>query len=184
MLKFIRRLIILLVLFFVIFVIYRSINPDGASRFVDKVKTIPDNISSMLGLDKEDNIKINGETISISGDVDIIDNNENDLVDDMSWLESLNKEIEDILWQDKTWVVIDESFLEDSSSEKKEDTNTWVIFVSWSITNTWVLTTIVTWNTITTSTTITTTNAKKPTNKLSDSDYQQIKDIFGNLVSP
>jgi len=97
MLKFIRRLFILLVLFFVIFVVYRYINPDGASRLVDNIKNIPDNISSMLGLEKKDNIKVDGETISISGDVDIIENNDNDLDDDLSWLESLNKEIEDIL---------------------------------------------------------------------------------------
>ncbi len=181
MLKFIRRLFILLVLFLVVFLVYRYINPDGASRLVDKIKAMPDNISSMLGLEKKDNIKVESETTSISGDVDIIENSENDLDDDLSWLESLNKEIEGILWKDKTWVVVDESFLEDTT-KKTESINTWTIVVTWNIVNTWISTTIVTWNTVKTWTTTNTNTTKKPTNKLSDSDYKQIKDVFGNLI--
>lgn len=181
MLKFIRRLFILLVLFLVVFVVYRYINPDGASRLVDNIKSIPDSISSMFGSDKQDNIKVDGETISVSGDVNLLQDSDQDIDDDLSWLESLNQEIEGILWKDKTWVVIDESFLEDSSVEKTEEVNTWVIVATWNTINTWVSTTVVTWNTVKTGTTTTNTTIKK-TNKLNDSDYQQIKDVFGNLV--
>jgi len=41
MLKSLRRLFIVLILILVAFVVYRFINPDGASRLVDKIKSIP-----------------------------------------------------------------------------------------------------------------------------------------------
>lgn len=45
MLRFLRRVFVILVLLIVVFVIFRIVNPTGTARFVDKVKTIPQTIS-------------------------------------------------------------------------------------------------------------------------------------------
>ena len=175
MLKFIRRLFILLVLFLVVFVIYRYINPDGASKLVEKIKAIP----WYFWLLKDDNIKIEWETIISSGDVIPAQNSGENTDDDLSWLEDLNKEIETILGEDKTWVVVDQSLLENENIENVQPTNTWVVLSTWvNVVSTWSNNVVATGSTTTTTTTTTT----KKTDQLSDSDYKQIRDVFGNFV--
>lgn len=104
--KFIRRLFILLVLFTIAFLVYRYISPDGASRLVDKIKSTPDTISSFFGLDQEDKIKVDSITTNISWDINLLEDEEK--VDDNSWLEELNKEIESILWKNNQDDLLDE----------------------------------------------------------------------------
>jgi hypothetical protein len=45
MLRFLRRVFVILVLLIVVFVIFRIVNPTGTARFVEKVKAIPQTIS-------------------------------------------------------------------------------------------------------------------------------------------
>ena len=180
MLKFIRRLFILLVLFLIVFVIYRYINPDGASKFIERIKSIPNKISSMFVSDEKDNLEIEGETISISGDVNLSQDS-GDNSDDLDWLQSLNQEIEDILWDDKSEVIVDENILTGTNWLTDKNENTWAIVVTWVVQNTWAIVPVVVDINAPTSTSTTNTITKK-NNQLSDSDYQQMKDVFGNLV--
>jgi|GEM_PF-2051266 regulatory protein YycI of two-component signal transduction system YycFG len=54
MLKFLRRVFIVLILLLVVFVVYRFINPDGANRLVDKIKSIP----TSIGIVSKNKIKL------------------------------------------------------------------------------------------------------------------------------
>jgi len=97
-----------LVLFTVAFLIYRYINPDGASRFVDKIKSIPDRFSSSESNLTWEDLNITWTTLSITWDIDVSNQTwEND----NTWLEELNQEIEQILWFSddknisKTWEI-------------------------------------------------------------------------------
>ena len=107
MLKFLRRVFIVLILLLVVFVVYRFINPDGANRLVDKIKSIP----TSIGIVSKNKIKLKWETTSITGDVqkELVDENEEY---DFGRLESLNKEIEEILWKkDKSELHVNEDVL-------------------------------------------------------------------------
>lgn len=191
MLKFIRRLFILLVLFTVIFIIYRYINPDSASLLVDKIKTIPDTISSIFWWDKEDNIKIESEIIQISGDIDSLDNSGQNTAEDLDWLKSLNAEIELILWEDKSGVVVNETMLENTGIVE-EIINTGIVIDNiWVIVDTWIAVTpeinIVEVNNINTWTTV----IPKPKNNikwgdcgqgLTQKECDEIKNTFGNII--
>jgi hypothetical protein len=125
---------------------------------------------------------------------------------DLDRLKDLNKEIEEILWQDKSEVRVDESILvdvhtevedlpiieeEDNSNEPVEytwvDSSTWVVIdtwtsvLTWEKENTWYVepkTEVIT----ETKTSVTTTKtAPKKQSSLSNFDYQQILNVFGNL---
>lgn len=120
--RFIRRVFVLLVLFSIIFVIYRYINPVWASNFVEKIKSVPQYISNMF--DGWNELIIVDETVSMTWDMNIAESydlikedesqkNEEEVVDEVKeeWedddtrLEELNKEIEWILWKSEvtTW---------------------------------------------------------------------------------
>lgn len=176
--RFIRRLFILLVLFTVAFLVYRYVNSDGASRLVDKIKSVPDTISSYFGSDQDDDIKIDSTTVQISWDVNLLED-EQDIEDeqnmeDDTWLEELNKEIENILGKNDS---------EDLSDEKIDVQTTGTIVVEEPkpvivpetvkpVVNDKIVTTPI-------------VNSSKPVSsddELSDYDYDQIDNVFGNLV--
>ncbi len=200
--KFLRRLFIVLILLLVAFVVYRFINPDGASRLVDKIKSIP----ASIGIGSKNEIEIESETTSITGDVQEEVSVDEQQDGDLDRLKDLNKEIEEILWQDKSEVRVDESILvdvhtevedlpiieeEDNSNEPVEytwvDSSTWVVIdtwtsvLTWEKENTWYVepkTEVIT----ETKTSVTTTKtAPKKQSSLSNFDYQQILNVFGNL---
>lgn len=173
MLRFIRRLFVLLILFTAVFLVYRYLNPEWASKFVDYVKSVPDKISDFLWI--ESDVKVNTVDTQISGDVSNLE--EENMSWDMDRLEELNNEIEDILWKDsksddldmvewkdweveniswdnKTGVVVDETEKVDefkTDETKKEDTK----------------------NTV---------DEIKNSDWLSQYDYDQIENVFWNLV--
>ena len=124
MLRFLRRVFIILILLIIVFFIFRFIKPEATSRFVDKVKNIPTTISSWFHREKKSEIIINGNTTSTSSNFEINENNdeydneinipvvvdeENNVIDDKtvdnedneeiknSWLEELNKELDKIM---------------------------------------------------------------------------------------
>ena len=189
MLKFLRRVFIVLILLLVVFVVYRFINPDGANRLVDKIKSIP----TSIGIVSKNKIKLKWETTSITGDVqkELVDENEEY---DFGRLESLNKEIEEILWKkDKSELHVDEDVLIDIDTKTGDlvvvdvDENlepiayTWVDIISedetiWGKENAWKVLNVDEKKEIIPSKTTT----KKP-RSLSDFDYQQIVNVFGNL---
>ncbi len=203
--RFIRRLFVLLILFTLAFLVYRYINPVWASMFVEKVKAIPDSISEFIWSDTQEEINIIGTTLTITWDVDVlieetdtdtgfVENNDVDNTgdEDLSWLEELNLEIEKILWTDEswTWEILEDEFTEDEFIED-EQILTWNLLtgdieanneLTWangkdinleeeSEVSTW---TVVTWVNIDD---IDTTPAW-----LTDTDYQQMEDVFWNLV--
>jgi hypothetical protein len=59
-------LFVLLVLFTIAFLVYRYVNPVGASIFVEKVKAIPDRVSDLFGGESEEEINISGTTLTIT----------------------------------------------------------------------------------------------------------------------
>jgi len=178
-----------LILLLVVFVVYRFINPDGANRLVDKIKSIP----TSIGIVSKNKIKLKWETTSITGDVqkELVDENEEY---DFGRLESLNKEIEEILWKkDKSELHVNEDVLIDIDTKTGDlvvvdvDENlepiayTWVDIISedetsWGQGNTWKVLNVDEKKEIIPSKTTT----KKP-RSLSDFDYQQIVNVFGNL---
>lgn len=181
--KFIRRLFILLVLFSIIFLVYRYVNPIGASIFIEKIKIIPTQISELMWSNIDEETNITGTTLAITWDVDVLIE---DAVDDLdstddenlTWLEELNLEIEQILWtaDDWTWDNIEVTW------DVKNTEVTWdlknIVELTWTnskeinledeedIAETWTnidnLDTTPVW--------------------LTDADYQQMEDVFGNLV--
>ncbi len=186
--KFIRRLFMILILLAIVFFVYRYINPDGASRLVDKIKAMPDRVSEFIWSEQSDEFNITGTTLVISGDIDILVETgdvETDIDDgkdsDMSWLEELNYEIDKILWKDDeitTWDVIEEDINFDWDEEDVEteavdvdDTQTWdqqdepTVIPNPSENDS------------------TENDTSSDSNEwLTDADYQEIEDIFGNLV--
>ncbi len=187
---FIRRLFVLLVLFTIVFLIYRYINPEGANLFVEKVKSVSD-IFQNNELDTDD-IDITGTTVGISGDINIVDDNINIwdnlswevIEEDMSWLEELNAEIDEILWKNNwTWDNLEDSAVDEDviwswnndeienmsgdldemlevveqEQAKEEDAKNEVKEELKKV-------------------------PTKPADSLSDLDYEQIENVFGNLV--
>ena len=189
MLKFLRRVFIVLILLLVVFVVYRFINPDGANRLVDKIKSI----TTSIGIVSKNKIKLKWETTSITGDVqkELVDENEEY---DFGRLESLNKEIQEILWKkDKSELHVNEDVLiyidtitgdlvvVDVDENLEPIAYTWVDIISedetsWGQGNTWKVLNVDEKKEIIPSKTTT----KKP-RSLSDFDYQQIVNVFGNL---
>ena len=124
MLRFLRRVFIILILLIIVFFIFRFIKPEATSRFVDKVKNIPTTISNWFHREKKSEIIINGNTTSTSSNFEINENNDeydneinipvvidednneidNETVENEdnkeiknSWLEELNKELDKIM---------------------------------------------------------------------------------------
>lgn len=180
MLKFIRRLFILLILFTIAFLAYRYINPDGASRLVDKIKQVPNTISSYFVWEEDDNIKIDGQTTSISWDLYIIEdsNIDNSWENyEYTWLEELNQEIESILWIDKQDEnIVVESVLVKTGDVLLEEENK--IIDQKPIPED---KSIVEYKTVPTVNNKPVTPSKS-NNKLTDYDNDQTKNVFGNLI--
>ena len=78
MLRFLRRVFIILILLIIVFFIFRFIKPEATSRFVDKVRNIPTTISSRFHREKESGIVINGDTTYTNSNFEINENNDND----------------------------------------------------------------------------------------------------------
>lgn len=125
MLRFLRRVFIILILLIIVFFIFRFIKPEATSRFVDKVKNIPTTISSRFLREKKSEIIINGNTTSTSSNFEINENNDDEYDNEInipvvvdednneidnetvenedneeiknSWLEELNKELDKIM---------------------------------------------------------------------------------------
>ena len=136
MFRFLRRVFILLVLFLIVFFIFRFIKPEATSRFVDKVKAIPTTISSRFHREKKSSIVINWDTTYSSGNFEIDENynvdidtsiNSNELNESNEWvndsdllrLEELNEEINAIL----------ASWSNENSKEELDENNTVEIIV-------------------------------------------------------
>ena len=123
MLRFLRRVFIILILLIIVFFIFRFIKPEATSRFVDKVRNIPTTISSRFHREKKSEIIINGNTTSTNSNFEINENNgdeydneiyvpvvdedtdnsnetedeDNGEMKDMSRLDELNKELDKII---------------------------------------------------------------------------------------
>lgn len=78
MLRFLRRVFIILILLIIVFFIFRFIKPEATSRFVDKVKNIPTTISSRFHREKKSNIIINWDTTYTNSNFEINDNDNDD----------------------------------------------------------------------------------------------------------
>ena len=77
MFRFLRRVFIILILFVIVFFIFRLVKPEATSRFIDKVKSIPTTVSSWFHREKKSNIIINGDTTSTSSNFEFeIENND------------------------------------------------------------------------------------------------------------
>lgn len=106
--RFIRRVFVLLILFTIIFLVYRYINPEWASVFVDKVQSVKNSLfqkDNKKDLEDKNNLVITWETTFITWD-NINNDQELDFQtweEDLTWLEELNQEIEWIIssWQSK-----------------------------------------------------------------------------------
>jgi hypothetical protein len=133
MLRFLRRVFIILILLIIVFFIFRFIKPEATSRFVDKVRNIPTTISSRFHREKKSGIVINGDTTYTNSNFEINENNDNDdeiyipvttdedtgitneiddeededngEIKDMSRLDELNKELDKILKSGNNIVV-------------------------------------------------------------------------------
>jgi len=171
MFRFLRRVFILLVLFVIIFLVFRFVKPEATNRFVDKVKWIPTTISSRFHREKKSEIVINWSTTSTSSNFEVngddeyyewsynpeIDENENENknkndnetdnkndrdINDSSRLEELNRELDKIIA---------------SGDNKSQWYNTgsdinWNLeeIISWLLDNSEISTTDITWTTLTT----------------------------------
>lgn len=139
MFKFLRRVFIILVLLIIVFFIFRIIKPEATNRFVDKVKNIPTTISSRFHREKDPEIIINwksnketktetkNDTEDKKTDTTPETNNDDNKKDKNNWdindlerLEDLNKEIESIIQDTKTWTKWEDT----STTEKTNESNT------------------------------------------------------------
>ncbi|HRX64152.1 MAG TPA: hypothetical protein P5060_03555 [Candidatus Absconditabacterales bacterium] len=113
MLRFLRRWLIILIFLTIVFLVYRYINPEGASKLVDRIKSIPERFANLTESGANQDMENTGDTIVIIED----QNNTGEVVvntgdEDLTWLEELNQEIESILSKDN-----DENF-----DEEEKDT--------------------------------------------------------------
>ncbi len=172
---FIRRIIILLILFSMVFLVYRYINPIGASKFVDKIKSISTSLWISWSTDDEYNINQDDDIVLETWDQEKLQtwNDEN-----FSWLEELNKEIENILW--KTW---DTTTNGQQTWEVKEDNIDELAMGTGDAT---VVDPISTWEQVQPQTTTTTTKTNIKWGDcgpwFTQKDCDDMKNVFGNLV--
>lgn len=182
--RFIRRVFVLLILFTIIFLVYRYINPAWANNFLNKIKSVTNYFSSSTW-----DIVVVWDTTNITWDVNLeVLNEEWDLewvVEDKElkeewdgWLEELNKEIEEILGESEeeswgeNWELgtenweIEENIEEVQKEEEIESKD--AVEPNASETEEQIEDKV--------------EEPKEEKKWLSDLDYQQIKDVFGNLV--
>ena len=160
MLRFLRRVFIILILLIIVFFIFRFIKPEATSRFVDKVKNIPTTISSRFHREKKSEIIINGNTTSSSSNFEINENNDDEYDNEIyipvvvdednneidnetvenedneeiknSWLEELNKELDKIMATGNNTenIGISETW---NSNNVQITENTWNTLPSWFV---------------------------------------------------
>lgn len=183
MLKFLRRVFVILVLFAIIFVIFRIAKPTATSNFVEKVKNIPQTVSWRFHRDskkdKDTDIVIKSTTTNITWDVKKWNNWDNnnevkswDSIDDFLRLQELDAEIKE---QKENWENVETWATETSENnwsqvvepvqnepENKAIESVTITEIKPTETNTWTSTTN-TANTTTTTVTTTTTQNTQPT---------------------
>ena len=166
MFRFLRRVFILLVLFVIIFLVFRFVKPEATNRFVDKVKWIPTTISSRFHREKKSDIIINWNTTSTKSNFEInsddeyyewsyapeIDNNNGEISNENNWdindssrLEELNRELDRIIASWNSQTEPDETSTE--SGWDIEEIVSWlldnneipVIEITWNNQNTWFI---------------------------------------------
>lgn len=167
MFRFLRRVFILLVLFVIIFLVFRFVKPEATNRFVDKVKWIPTTISSRFHREKKSEIVINWNTTSTSSNFEVngddeyyewsynpeIDENKNENdnetdnkndrdINDSSRLEELNRELDKIIASGDN-----QSQWYDTGSDINWNLEE---VISWLLDNNEISTTDVTWTALTT----------------------------------
>ncbi len=159
MLRFLRRVFIILILLIIVFFIFRFIKPEATSRFVDKVRNIPTTISSRFHREKKSGIVINGDTTYTNSNFEINENNDNDdeiyipvttdedtgitneiddeededngEIKDMSRLDELNKELDKILKSGNN-IVVDNQNSQNWNDIQITET-TWSTLPSWFV---------------------------------------------------
>ncbi len=137
MLKFLRRVFIILILLIIVFFIFRFVKPEATNRFVDKVRDIPTTVSSRFHREKKSWIVINGDTTSTSNNFEINENNSDDYQYDNEIYDEDNSKIDKQALEDGDNSEIKNSRLEElnkeldkimASGENTNDTeinNTW-----------------------------------------------------------
>ena len=160
MLRFLRRVFIILILLIIVFFIFRFIKPEATSRFVDKVRNIPTTISSRFHREKKSNIIINGDTTSTSSNFEInedngdnyeydneiyipvvvdentettneIEDENNGEMKDMSRLDELNKELDKIIASGNN--VVENNNESQSWNTIQITETTWATLPSWFV---------------------------------------------------
>lgn len=194
MLKFLRRVFVLLVLFTIIFVIFRIAKPTATSNFVEKVKAIPQTISSRFHKDgkknNESELTIKSNTTKISGDIVSTgwQNETWDSIEDLARLEELNQEIETILnestWDTNSWTNQDFVVQETTTGTQNENENLEDITISEIVIETWNIETgnnnsmATTTDTTTENTTTNTTQTNTQTSSNSNKTYTSYWDCW------
>ena len=158
MFRFLRRVFIILILLIIIFFIFRFVKPEATSRFVDKVKSIPTTISSRFHREKKAEIIINGDTTYTNTNFEINDDDENNnlMYTEENYNTSDNNN-NDTIYEESNWEVSDLSRLEELNRELDQilasgnNTSGWTENVSeneWNSTNNNIQTSEITWNTL------------------------------------
>lgn len=185
MLRFLRRVFIILILLIIVFFIFRFIKPEATNRFVDKVRWIPTTISNRFHREKKSEIIINWNTTSTSSNFEINEDDTDDydneiyipvVVDedtttneaedgdnwemkDMSRLNELNKELDKIL---ESW-----NNTVENNNESQNWNNIQITEITWNTLPSWFVVIDVeqpyTWTNQTNTQTSTTTNTTTST---------------------
>ena len=158
MLRFLRRVFIILILLIIVFFIFRFIKPEATSRFVDKVKSIPTTISSRFHREKKSEIIINGDTTYTNSNFEI---NNNDGNDSLIYIEENSDTTYDndynTTYEENNWEVSDLSRLEELNRELDQilasgnNVPEWDNTISeneWNQTNNNIETSNITWNSL------------------------------------
>lgn len=118
MFRFLRRVFIILILLIIIFFIFRFVKPEATSRFVDKVKNIPTTISSRFHREKKAEIIINGDTTYTNSNFEINNDDENNnLIYNEEDYNISDNNNDDNTYEENNWEVSDLSRLEELNRE-------------------------------------------------------------------
>ena len=192
--KFIKRLIVVIVLLGLIFVIYRYINPDGASNLVEKIKNIlpekffnKDSTWDVENLTSDDLI-ISGTTTSIvNWDITRENLSNNSDLNNIDYTVTTTTTTESI----NTWNVLSEF-----TQALEESLDNTIVSQSLQTTwgqNTWSQTTgqqiVKTWNIVVNTpvtkvqtTTVVKTTTTSSSSKLTQKDINDAKNLLSNII--
>lgn len=131
MFRFLRRVFILLVLFIIIFLVFRFVKPEATNRFVDRIKSVPTTISGRFHREKKSNIKINWDTTYSSWNFEI---NGGDSTDNDNYDYNTNNENYDINTDSSNYLDTNISEQWTYDSERLEELNREIeaILASWN----------------------------------------------------